>query len=254
MVLLHQVNPVEPFDSAENLNAQYHHAHQVCGIVAHTKDRGVASVSIRSLAISGLILTDDREQNEVFALLKKISSETGWRIETVYAELRQVWGRDMRDTDAPPSPMVPLATSILPPPSDLYTTGMFHSNFGFASNPGAGPSFSMAMPSHRGSLSLTSLSASASRLPPPEPSACISFSRPQHLRMHSTASLVSIVSPTGATTAGSSTHSSPMAAAMPYRPPMVNPLMHADFSLPDHPYKAFYKRPNDSAQFSSQSL
>ena len=69
-----------------------HHAHQICGIVAHVKDRGVASVAIRTLAIAAECLSDFKEQSEILTILEKIKKETGWRINFITGELRQKWG------------------------------------------------------------------------------------------------------------------------------------------------------------------
>ncbi|KAI0889521.1 uncharacterized protein GGS22DRAFT_176826 [Annulohypoxylon maeteangense] len=90
--LLAQINPVLPKDSEEARSVQQHHAHQVCGIVAHTEDRGVASVSIRSLAIVAEILTDLAEQQEVVATLERIDHETGWKLAGVIQNLKKIWG------------------------------------------------------------------------------------------------------------------------------------------------------------------
>ncbi|KAI4867996.1 hypothetical protein F4820DRAFT_171497 [Hypoxylon rubiginosum] len=90
--LLAQINPVLPKDSEEARQVQQHHAHQVCGIVAHTEDRGVASVSIRSLAIVAEILTDIAEQREVVTILEKIDRETGWKLAGVIQNLKKIWG------------------------------------------------------------------------------------------------------------------------------------------------------------------
>nr|XP_036588705.1 uncharacterized protein CTRU02_01758 [Colletotrichum truncatum]KAF6800079.1 hypothetical protein CTRU02_01758 [Colletotrichum truncatum] len=91
--LLAQTNPMEPGKASEEMRAlQLHHAHQVCGIVAHTKDRGVASVAIRSLAIASAVLTDPREQEEVLEILDKIHAESGWRLGKIHSELKRTWG------------------------------------------------------------------------------------------------------------------------------------------------------------------
>ncbi|OLN81019.1 hypothetical protein CCHL11_10004 [Colletotrichum chlorophyti] len=91
--LLAQTNPMEPGKASEEMRAlQLHHAHQVCGIVAHTKDRGVASVAIRSLAIASAVLTDPREQEEVLDILDRIHVESGWRLGKIHAELKRAWG------------------------------------------------------------------------------------------------------------------------------------------------------------------
>ncbi|KAK6220143.1 C6 zinc finger domain-containing protein [Colletotrichum tabaci] len=91
--LLAQTNPMEPGKASEEMRAlQLHHAHQVCGIVAHTKDRGVASVAIRSLAIASAVLTDPREQDEVLEILDRIHAESGWRLGKIHTELKKTWG------------------------------------------------------------------------------------------------------------------------------------------------------------------
>ncbi|KAI1765392.1 hypothetical protein GGR53DRAFT_519651 [Hypoxylon sp. FL1150] len=90
--LLAQINPILPKDSEEARQVQQHHAHQVCGIVAHTEDRGVASVSIRSLAIVAEILTDTAEQREVVTTLGRIERDTGWKLAGVIQNLKRIWG------------------------------------------------------------------------------------------------------------------------------------------------------------------
>ena len=78
-------------ENPEMYDLQMHHAHQICGIVAHVKDRGVASVAIRTLVIAAECLTDFREQSEILTILQKIKKETGWRIDFIQPELRQKW-------------------------------------------------------------------------------------------------------------------------------------------------------------------
>lgn len=86
---------MEPTRSSPSMRAvQLHHAHQVCGIVAHNKDRGVSSVAIRSLAIASSVLSDPGEQDEVLGILRRITRASGWRLGGVEGELRRAWGRD----------------------------------------------------------------------------------------------------------------------------------------------------------------
>lgn len=86
---------MEPTRSSPSMRAvQLHHAHQVCGIVAHNKDRGVSSVAIRSLAIASSVLSDPGEQDEVLGILRRITKDSGWRLGGVEGELRRAWGRN----------------------------------------------------------------------------------------------------------------------------------------------------------------
>ncbi|KAI0860366.1 hypothetical protein F4860DRAFT_223290 [Xylaria cubensis] len=91
LCILAQVNPSlkNPEDSR---TTQQYHAHQVCGIVAHNKDRGVASVSIRSLALVAEVLTVRAEQQEIVTILERIDRETGWKLADVIAGLKRKWG------------------------------------------------------------------------------------------------------------------------------------------------------------------
>ncbi|KAJ0155279.1 hypothetical protein CTA2_12929, partial [Colletotrichum tanaceti] len=214
--LLAQTNPMEPGKASEEMRAlQLHHAHQVCGIVAHTKDRGVASVAIRSLAIASAVLTDPREQDEVLEILDRIHAESGWRLGKIHAELKKTWGW--------PSPA----------PSHANTPG------GGGGAPGGDPHQHQhhhhqhhqhqQQHHHRGSVgSYTSRSG-----PPGNPPAMAASSA-----MGSGA----------AAAAAAAASSTPMKA-------LVNPLSFADFSLPNHPYQNWYEPPNRSGSYGgSQSF
>ena len=92
MCLLAQTNPAMSTSTQEMHDMQLSHSHDLCGIVAHVKDRGVASVALRSLAIAGECLVSRREQEEVLAILDKIRKETGWRVGFLHKELKEKWG------------------------------------------------------------------------------------------------------------------------------------------------------------------
>ena len=92
MCLLARINPVLPVSSPEMHEMQTSHSHDLCGIVAHVKDRGVASVAIRSLAIAAECLVSRREQEEVLQIFEKIRKETGWRVNFLNKELKEKWG------------------------------------------------------------------------------------------------------------------------------------------------------------------
>jgi len=116
MMCLAQTNPF----SADGMpELALVHAHQICGIVAHVKDRGVASVALRSLASAAECLVDRREQEEVLEIFDKIQKETGWRIGFLGKELKEKWG-----WEAPPPPQlvtVQLAALQNPTPQQQYS-------------------------------------------------------------------------------------------------------------------------------------
>lgn len=91
-LLMAQIHPYYGAEHADMKEAQRRHSQMVCGIVAHVKDRGVASVALRSLAHAAEVLTDRREQEEVLGIFDKINKETGWRIGFIYKELKEKWG------------------------------------------------------------------------------------------------------------------------------------------------------------------
>lgn len=134
MALLGTVHPLasmQPEIEAEMQEMKLHHSRQVCGIVAHVKDRGVASASIRCLAAAGENLTDRREQEEVLQIFDRIKQETGWRVDFIHDDLRERWGwtsiaseYDSVSTTstyyAPTASSAPIAT----PPRPKYPTGI----------------------------------------------------------------------------------------------------------------------------------
>jgi hypothetical protein len=97
MCLLPQINPVMAKETEEMNNLQMNHAHLICGIVAHVKDRGVASVALRSLAIAAECLVVRREQEEVLEIFEKIRKETGWKVGFLNKELKSKWGWQSED-------------------------------------------------------------------------------------------------------------------------------------------------------------
>ncbi|KAK4544451.1 hypothetical protein LTR36_004342 [Oleoguttula mirabilis] len=91
-LLLAQIHPYYGSEHVEMKELQRRHSQAICGIAAHVKDRGVASVALRSLAHAAEVLTDRREQDEVLGIFEKINKETGWRIGFIYKELKEKWG------------------------------------------------------------------------------------------------------------------------------------------------------------------
>lgn len=90
-LLLAQTHPYYGTDNVEMADLQRRHSQMICGIAAHVKDRGVASVALRSLHHAAEVLTDRREQEEVLQIFDKINKETGWRVGFVYKDLKDKW-------------------------------------------------------------------------------------------------------------------------------------------------------------------
>ena len=114
--LLCESNPLaasNPQVQQEMQTLQMSNARDLCGIVAHVKDRGVASVALRSLHTVVPCLKSRAEQDEVLAIFDKIQKETGWRIDFIYADLRKTWGHDK--PEEPPVHNYTYATTSLPP-------------------------------------------------------------------------------------------------------------------------------------------
>ncbi|KAI9052898.1 hypothetical protein LZ554_003170 [Drepanopeziza brunnea f. sp. 'monogermtubi'] len=111
MCLLAQINPLMSTDTEEMNHMQMHHAHLICGIVAHVKDRGVASVALRSLAIAAECLVHRREQDEVLEIFEKIRKETGWKVGFISTDLKKKWG--FPSDDLQQSPMAPQSSNSL---------------------------------------------------------------------------------------------------------------------------------------------
>lgn len=97
MVVLATVHPManaskNPQLVEEMAQTRLHHARQICGMVKHAKDRGIAAASIRCLAVAAEHLTVRREQEEVFEIFERIRVETGFRVAFINDELKEKWG------------------------------------------------------------------------------------------------------------------------------------------------------------------
>lgn len=83
---------------AHPLQAEFHrkmqqsHAHDICGIVANTKDKGVINVSIRCLAIAAECLDTGDAQKEALFIFDGLVKDTSWHAEPIQDELKQIWG------------------------------------------------------------------------------------------------------------------------------------------------------------------
>jgi hypothetical protein len=125
MCLLSQINPLMSKDTEEMHTIQLSHAHQICGITAHVKDRGVASIAIRSLATAAECLVVRREQEEVLEIIDKIRKETGWKVGFLNKELRAKWGWGSEETTQQQMAAHPnLLAHFLPTTTQAPTTSL----------------------------------------------------------------------------------------------------------------------------------
>lgn len=92
LILLAQIHPVTSVQHSDMQALQLANAHQICGIVAHMKDRGVVSAAIRCTAIAAEVLVDRYEQEEVLQILDKTQKDTGWKIDFISRHLKSKWG------------------------------------------------------------------------------------------------------------------------------------------------------------------
>lgn len=276
MCLLAQINPLATHhDDDEIRPVQLHHAHQVCGIVAHTKDHGVASVAIRSLAIAGSVLTEPREQHEVLDILTRIYHHTGWNLNRVHLELKRAWGWEPPEVasscSGPGATGLPQPTpSALAPNREGGTMGaaaVISQLFGPRSTdsnhnspadsrhlsappPGAPPA-----PIHPPAMTTPNETRRANFTAGPPPSST-ALTQPLF-----SASLSHRHGSSIGTGGGASNHTSPAAGNNAHTPSAsstagggnnaptppsnrVNPLLaQADFTQPNHPYRDWYKPP-----------
>lgn len=84
---------MEPAKYSEEMRTlQLHHAHQICGIVAHSQDHGIALVALRSLAIGAAALIERREQEEALKILIDVNKQRGRGLGSLESELKRAWG------------------------------------------------------------------------------------------------------------------------------------------------------------------
>ncbi|EAW12975.1 Zn(II)2Cys6 transcription factor domain-containing protein [Aspergillus clavatus NRRL 1] len=110
-LMLARSHPSELEFSPEMQQVQQIHAHDICGIVAHVKDRGVASFSIQFLVVAAECLVMREAQEEVIQILDKIVKETGCPAEHIKQDLQQTWGwpaTHQEEVLAPSTGTVPL--------------------------------------------------------------------------------------------------------------------------------------------------
>ncbi|KAJ9143098.1 C6 zinc finger domain-containing protein [Pleurostoma richardsiae] len=213
MCVLAQIAPISSREPEGTRAMLLQHAHQVCGIVAHTTDRGVASVAIRSMAIAGATLSDPREQEEVIRILERISRETGWRLGKVLTDLRKAWAAAAAPAPAASSASGPAGGGLISGPAMAIQGAAF----------GVPQQQPHHPPHHHHQQQQQQQQQQQEQQQ--------QYQQRQQQQTRNT----------GPTLAKANTS---MEAPKPWRPPIHPLLVSADFSLPNHPYVGWYEPPN----------
>lgn len=71
---------------------QHSHAYEIGGLAASAKDRSIAHILLRCLAVAAKCLETHDTQEEVLGILETLVKDTCWRAEPVKEELRRTWG------------------------------------------------------------------------------------------------------------------------------------------------------------------
>ncbi|KAJ5091902.1 transcriptional regulator family: Fungal Specific TF [Penicillium alfredii] len=120
-ILLARAHPLESEFRSETRNMQTTNAYEVFGLVTRLKDRNVASVLTRCLAIAAESLDTREAQEEALGVLDKISTETRWESGSVKDGLKQTWGWGL----SPPHTLAPaqMHNHFAPDPATSISEG-----------------------------------------------------------------------------------------------------------------------------------
>ncbi|KAJ5397863.1 hypothetical protein N7509_005976 [Penicillium cosmopolitanum] len=91
-ILLARTHPMEPDFRTEMKEMQQAHAYDICGLAVGLKDRGLAKISIRCLAIAAESLESREAQEEALRILTATAKDTIWSSQSIENDLRQHWG------------------------------------------------------------------------------------------------------------------------------------------------------------------
>ncbi|SMY27472.1 unnamed protein product [Zymoseptoria tritici ST99CH_1A5] len=266
MLLMAQTHPYYDVTHPEMATMQTTHSRTICGIVAHVKDRGVASVAIRSLHHAAECLTDRKEQEEVLQVFEKINKETGWRIGFVFKGLKEKWGwvEEPSPSQLPQTQMAQPQQQLQPRlsvqfPQQMPTQQQVNNGQRLSVQVGhAGLPFSQQQQQQSMQMSPHSMSGSPAS----------QHGQPQHMSSNNNANTPTSMpnNMDNGLLNGNGYHTNqyqqsmapPISAPQPTATPpkkggfpvgIPNPLYaKADFNLPQHPYQNFYVAPSHSGQ------
>ncbi|EKV10251.1 hypothetical protein PDIG_26520 [Penicillium digitatum PHI26] len=90
-ILLAKTHPFQSELNEDVRKMKRNHAHEICGLIAHTTDRGVADVSFYFLALAAECLETREAQGEVLGIFDTITKVTGTNAETIKNDLKRIW-------------------------------------------------------------------------------------------------------------------------------------------------------------------
>ncbi|KGO43882.1 Protein of unknown function DUF3468 [Penicillium expansum] len=90
-ILLAKTHPFQSEFEEDMRKMKCSHAHEICGLVAHTTDRGVAGISFYFLALAAECLETREAQEEVLGIFDTITKVTGSSPEPIKNDLKQIW-------------------------------------------------------------------------------------------------------------------------------------------------------------------
>ncbi|POR34727.1 Uncharacterized protein TPAR_05088 [Tolypocladium paradoxum] len=94
--ILTQTNPMEPSQLSEEMKAlQLHHARQILGIVASSRDCRLMSMAIQAASVASATLVDARERMEALDILGSIQSQPGGYMRHMDRKPQGGWEREL---------------------------------------------------------------------------------------------------------------------------------------------------------------
>ncbi|KAJ5558624.1 hypothetical protein N7535_008841 [Penicillium sp. DV-2018c] len=90
-ILLAKTNLSTSESDKETRIKQRNHAYDICGLIAHTKDRGISDISIQFLTLAAEYIDIREAQSEVLEIVDRIAKVAGINAELIKYELKQIW-------------------------------------------------------------------------------------------------------------------------------------------------------------------
>ena len=91
-ILLARAHPMRFDYDIKMKEMQQRHIYEVCGLVASSRDRTIAHVSLHCLALAADYLETHTAQSEVMTILDTIVKETPWDANSIKERLTRTWG------------------------------------------------------------------------------------------------------------------------------------------------------------------